>query len=200
MTSHLSCLVVLAHPSPTSLCHVLAADAVSASTASGLNSSLIDLYDEDYDPRLTQAERASYYSSHFQGDENLVYAQQLLRCKRLVLVFPVWWYGLPAILKGYLDRTLAPGIAFDHRPNHGRPRPLLVNLESVFILTTLNASWWGDRLHMRHPVKKMIKTSMIRTCAPRAKTSYLPLYQADRANEQKIEAYRSRIRKSLAKK
>ena len=55
--------------------------------------------------------------------------ERLLRCKGLVLVFPTWWYGMPAMLKGYIDRVWLPGVAFELED--GRTMPLLQQHRAV---------------------------------------------------------------------
>ena len=70
----------------------------------------------------------------------------------LILVFPQWWFNFPAILKGFFDRVLAPGVAFSHDASGGRILPRLSNIELLWALTTTGSPWWIVQLYMGNPV------------------------------------------------
>ena len=111
----------------------------------------------------------------------------------LVLVFPTWWFGMPAILKGWIDRVFAPGIAFDHASDFGPIKPRLTNLKKVVVITTLGSPAWIDWLIMRRPVRGILKTAVFGLCAPQAKFRMLSFYQAEHPSGFRIEHFRKRI-------
>jgi NAD(P)H dehydrogenase (quinone) len=100
----MNCLLVIAHPLPQSLCTTLAAQAADTLRAAGHAVQIEDLYASGFAPALTPAERASYYAGPY--DARAVQAQidRLLWAQGLVLLFPTWWFGMPAMLKGWFDR------------------------------------------------------------------------------------------------
>src|SRR5271169_6797345 len=110
--------VVFAHPSPASFAAAVRDRVVSALVAQGHDVDELDLYAAGFDPVLTPAE----WAAHVQGAAHLTgagsEAERLRKADALVLVFPTWWFGLPAILKGWFDRVWAPGVAF-HLPAGG---------------------------------------------------------------------------------
>src|SRR5690606_24132960 len=116
---------------------------------------------EGFDPRLTAAERAAYYAAphHHSGIE--AHAEALRTAEMLVLAFPTWWFGPPAMLKGWIDRVFAPGVAFDHGQGFGPIVPRLETLRRAVAITTLGSPWWVDRFVMRRPVRRMLKTAVI---------------------------------------
>jgi NAD(P)H dehydrogenase (quinone) len=136
-------VVVLAHPLKNSLCAHLASLTASLITDAGHDLRIVDLYERNFDPRLTSSERRSYYAEH---DARAVAedAEALRTADVLVLIFPTWWFGLPAILKGWIDRVFVPGVAYDHAPDFGRMIPKLTQLQSCFAITTLGSPWWID--------------------------------------------------------
>src|SRR5690349_4935711 len=84
----------------------------------------VDLYAERFDPVMSRQERLDYLNT--ERNERLVqrYDDQLAAAEALVLVYPSWWYGMPAMLKGYFDRVWLPGVAFDvTAKRHGEDRP-----------------------------------------------------------------------------
>lgn len=195
----LNCLVVVAHPLPGSLNRHFADIAVAELTAAGHKVTLLDLYESEFDPRLTSAERNSYYSERFDAAALNAHAALLREAELLVLVFPTWWFGLPAILKGWVDRVFSPGIAFDHGADFGPIRPLLYKLRNVVAITTLGSPWWVDRLVMRRPVRRVLKWGLFGTCAPRASFAMLSLYAAEKPQQPRIVRFVGKIRRQLRK-
>jgi putative NADPH-quinone reductase len=149
----MKCLVVIAHPVTDSLCHALAQSAIQALSEAGHTVEIEDLYATEFPPALTSAERLSYYTPSF--DAAAVQAQigRLLAADALVLVFPTWWFGFPAILKGWFDRVWAPGVAYDHASDLGPIRPRLHKLRHALAITSLGSPWWVDRLLLRQPAE-----------------------------------------------
>jgi len=196
----MTALVVFAHPLRGSLCGRLADIATETLAEAGHEVELIDLYAEDFDPRLSAAERRGYYADDPHGSSAVArHAAALARAEALVFVFPTWWFGPPAIMKGWIDRVFAPGVAFDHGKDFGPIVPKLRDLRRAAVVTTLGTPWWVDRLAMRRPVRRMFATAVIGGCAPRARLSYLPLYSAERPQPERIAAFEQRVRNELSR-
>jgi len=123
----------------------------------------------------------------------------LLSAEALVLVFPTWWFGFPAILKGWFDRVWAPGIAYDHASDLGPIKPRLRCLRRALAVTSLGAPWWVDRLVMWQPIKRILSTALIGTCAPDCRFEMLSLYKAEKLASAEVGAFCARIRKRLLK-
>ena len=104
---------------------------------------------------------------------------------------------MPAILKGWIDRVFAPGIAFDHASDFGPIKPRLTNLKKVVVITTLGSPAWIDWLVMRRPVRRILKTAVFGLCAPQAKFSMLSLYKAENPPDQRIEHFRKVLIRAL---
>jgi putative NADPH-quinone reductase len=103
-------LILLCHPFERSFCHALA-DAVRRGVESVADSVVFhDLYAEAPDPLLTGAELARRFSL----DEQIQrYSDEVVRSDTLFVVHPDWWSAAPALLKGWIERVLRPGIAYD---------------------------------------------------------------------------------------
>jgi NAD(P)H dehydrogenase (quinone) len=115
-------LIVTAHPDPDSLTHHLAArlrDALPAGTVE-----TADLAAEGFDPRFTLADRQTYRTGTDALADVVAEQQRIDRATDLVLVFPVWWWSVPAVLKGWIDRVFVNGWAFDVDPDGGIRRAL----------------------------------------------------------------------------
>jgi NAD(P)H dehydrogenase (quinone) len=193
-------LVVLAHPVPGSLNHQLCDDACSQLAAAGHAVTRLDLHEENFDPRLSRVEREAYHSDDLPADPALARHHVLLRqAEVLVLVFPTWWFGPPAILKGWFDRAFSPGIAFRHTPDFGPIEPALTKLRHVVIVTTLGSPWWVDRLVMQRPVRRQIGRALVGACAPRAKVSYLPFHLAENPAPERLARFRRKLAARLVR-
>ena len=156
-----------------------------------------DLYAERFEPALTAAERASYYSNRYESSDVAQQVSRLEEAEALILLFPTWWFGFPAMLKGWFDRVWGPGIAYDHAVDFGPIEPRLSNLKQVLVVTTLGSPWWVDRLVMHQPVKRVIKRALLGTCTRKSKLRFLTLYNSEKLSEQTISAFKNRIEKAL---
>lgn len=192
-TRDMKVLVVRAHPLASSLNARLTDHIVGHLAKRGHEVVLKDLYDEDYDPRLSAAERARYYETPFADSSGL------RKIDGLVLCFPTWWFGPPAMLKGWIDRSFLPGVAYDHHPDKAAILPRLDRLQSVLAVTTLGSPWFIDRLIMGRPVRKTLKWGVVKTCAPRARFDMLSLYNVETATENTITGFEARVTRACGR-
>jgi putative NADPH-quinone reductase len=193
----MKCLVVVAHPLPESLCCGLAASAVEALRAAGHEVWLEDLYRDEFAAALTAAERASYYGRPYDSSAVQPRIDRLVSAEGLVVCFPTWWFGFPAILKGWFDRVWAPGATYDHADDFGPIRPRLRNLRRTLVVTSLGAPWWVDWLVLRRPVRRVLKTAILGACAPACKFDMLTIYKAERLRRTQVERLSARMKAKL---
>ncbi|GAA2422429.1 NAD(P)H oxidoreductase [Actinomadura vinacea] len=121
-------LLVLAHSRSTSLTARAADRARRRLERGGFTVDLLDLHAEDFDPRMTIEDEPAWtdpgkgYSAGTEAHMRRIEAADVI-----VVVFPVWWFGLPAILKGWIDRVWNYGFAY------GRSTPRLHGKRIVWI-------------------------------------------------------------------
>jgi NAD(P)H dehydrogenase (quinone) len=106
-------LVVTAHPDIASLSHAVARTVLDGVISSGHSAELADLAAEGFDPRFTQHDLAVHRREVAQSPEILAEQARLDRADALVLVYPVYWWSMPALLKGWIERVFANGWAYD---------------------------------------------------------------------------------------
>ena len=189
--------LLIAHPAVDSYCAALAARARDTLEREGHEVREIDLYRDNFDPRLSATERRSYFCDY---DASAVasYVDTLRWADGLVFVFPQWWLNMPAILKGYFDRVWAPGVAFSHELASGRILPLLTGVQRFCVITTFGSPWWAVEIYMRNPVHVQLKRGLAAACAPKARFRMLSLYDMDRATPQKRERFLDRVEREMA--
>ncbi len=105
-------LVVYCHPDPQSFTAAVRDRAVSTLRRSGHDVRVTDLYAEGFDPLFSAEERQRHLEP---GPDPSVahHAADLQWCERLVLIYPTWWSGQPAMLKGWIDRVWVRDVAWD---------------------------------------------------------------------------------------
>lgn len=190
-------LLILAHPLWDSYTAKVASTARESLVASGHEVDWLDLYQEDFDPRLTDAERASYFAESYDGSAVAPLIARLQAAEGIVLVFPQWWFGFPAILKGYFDRVFAPGVAFAHG-KAGGILPRLTNIRLVYALTTTGSPWWMVRLVLGDPVRRVLKRGLASMCAKGVDVRMLSLHDMDRIGDGKRLLHLERVRRLMA--
>jgi NAD(P)H dehydrogenase (quinone) len=195
----MKCLVVVAHPLRDSLCHTLAAKAADTLRTAGHVVVIEDLYASGFGAALTGAERASYYGSPYDAAAVQPEVARLLAAEALVLCFPTWWFGFPAILKGWFDRVWGPGIAYDHAGDLGLIKARLPGLRKVLAVTSLGSPWWVDRFVLRRPVRRVLKSAILGTCAPACEFDMLSIYKAERLDAEQVRRFAARVAKALAR-
>lgn len=112
-------LIVTAHPDPDSLSHAIAARVGEGVSQSGPGNSyeIADLAAEGFDPRFTTADLA-VHRTHAPPPADVAAEQARIdRADALVLIYPVYWWSMPGLLKGWIDRVFANGWAYDEGPD-----------------------------------------------------------------------------------
>lgn len=130
-------LVVLGHPQPGSFNHSLAERVVSTLEACGHEVAFHDLYAEGFDPLMTAAEIASDGPV---APEIARHCEELTAAEGIVVVHPNWWGQPPAVLKGWIDRVVLPGVAYrfvEGDSGEGVPEGLL-KAKTAVVLNTSN--------------------------------------------------------------
>ena len=183
-------LVLYAHPVETSFNATLHRTIVERLTAKGHQVDDLDLYAENFDPRLTRAERLAYHEPRSPHDAVDTYVRRLLSAEALVLSFPVWNYGFPAILKGFFDRVFLPGVSF--RMVDGKATPSLHNICKVAAVTTYGGSWFRATL-MGNPPKKLVSRMLRLTVKPGASVTYLAHYSMNLSTPESRERFMAKV-------
>ena len=191
----MKCLLVIAHPRSGSLNATLAEAAAKALRDNGHEVVVRDLYGQGFAPALTASDLTFFQAFETPQDVSGEIAE-LLAAEILVLVFPTWWFAMPAMLKGWFDRVWAPGVAFDPLDN-GALRPRLTGLRACVAITTLGSPWWVDRLVLRRPVRAVLKNAILAVCAPQARLSFLSFYKSEKLAPEQVDAMRQRVATAL---
>ena len=136
-------LNVVAHPKPGSFTHALARRFEDGVTAAGHSFERADLYAEGFDPVMTARDMEQFVGREMPGPI-LAEQDRVERADALCLIFPVWWFSMPAMMKGWLDRVWSAGWAYawQHDPKGSllKPRPCTL-LVPVGAYAQMEAEW-----------------------------------------------------------
>ena len=185
-------LVVYCHPNPQSFTAAVRDTVIARLEAAGAEVRLFDLYAQGFDPRLTAVDFDAYEDEAINctGIEDEVAA--LRWCDTLIFVYPTWWYGLPAMLKGWLDRVLVPGVAFAMPDAQGNIKPCMTHITRLGVFTTCGASFWLTRF-IGAPGKRTLMRGLRLLCAKRCRTVFAAHYLMDSSTDDSRSAHLMRV-------
>lgn len=187
-------LLIHAHPVEESFSAALKNEALRVLVAAGHSVEVCDLYARGFDPVLSREERLSYHDLDRNREPVADYVDQVLRAEAIVLVYPVWNFGFPAILKGYFDRVFLPGVSF--RMREGKVVPNLQRVRRLVAITT----YGGSRLRaflVGDPPRKLVCRVLRALIAPTGRLSYLALYDMNRIDAAGRSAFVARVTAQL---
>ena len=190
--------MVYAHPDPGSFSAAVLATVTAGLDARGAEVRVRDLYAEGFEPRLSAEELSRYLD---EGPNRASAAREIADlewCDTLIFVYPTWWYGLPAMLKGWLDRVMVPGVAFRLPPPEGGAiRPGLRNVTTLAAFTSGGASRWLTAL-MGAPGRRTLLRGVRSCCARGCRTAFAMHYGMDRSTDESRAAHLRRVARKVA--
>ena len=186
-------MVLFAHPCPESFSAALHGRVVETLEGRGWDVDDCDLNAEGFSPVLTEAERRGYHEEPENIGPVAEYVERVRSAEALVMVFPVWNFGYPAILKGFLDRVFLPGVSF--KLEDGKVKPNLTHIRRLAAVTTYGGNRFRATL-VGDPPRKCVTRAVWHVCRPR-KMRYLALYDMNRASDAKRGAFLNRVSREM---
>jgi NAD(P)H dehydrogenase (quinone) len=184
-------LVVYAHPLGTSFNAALHAQVLATLLARGHEIDDCDLYTESFDPVLNAEDLLSYNDTPANRRRVAPYVDRLLAANGLVLMYPVWNEGFPAIMKGFLDRVFLPGVSFI-KDRDGAVRPALLNINKLGAVCTYGADRLAT-LMMGDPPRRVVKRLLRAMTGHHVRCDYLALYDMNRTTPAKRASFQDRV-------
>ena len=169
-------VVVVAHPDPNSFNHAIASTACSALSANGHEVTVLDLYAEEFRTAMSPAER---------------HAEIVKQAEALVFVYPTWWSTTPAILKGWLERVMVPGVGFVFDEHH-HVRRGLTRVRCVVGISTYGARWMQVKAVHDNGRRMLLRALRLNT-AMLTRRSWLGLYAIDTRTAEQRAAFLRRV-------
>ena len=184
-------VILQGHPNTESYCHALAKAYEEGAIASGAEVEFIDIPTLEFDPILHKGDHNA------QPEEpDLVKAREAIgKADHLVLFWPSWWASMPALTKGFFDRTFIPGFAFRYDGKQGEK---LLKGKTASCFVTMDAPCWFYRFFQGAPGSKMVKNGILGFCGIKTKGfTYIP--QVLKMDQAKREQWLEKVRQAGSK-
>ena len=184
-------LVIYAHPLETSFVSAAHARIVETLRAGGHSVDDLDLYAEKFNPVMSREQMRAYVDTKANTREVELYVERLLAAEALVLVFPVWFDGLPAILQGYFQRVFLPGVSI-RIDEAGLFHPNLRNIRRMAAVSAYGESR-RDVALKRDPPRRFVRDNIGALIDPNGRFEYLPLYDMNFTTASRRAAFLKRV-------
>ncbi|WP_059104791.1 NAD(P)H-dependent oxidoreductase [Shouchella shacheensis] len=147
-------IIVYAHPNnKTSFNAEILKTTKETFQQKGKTSELIDLNQEQFNPILNQEELSLYDQGAFVEESVRQYQTIIQNSDEIVLIFPIWWYGLPTILKGFFEKVFLPGFAFEFGEEGSERLVPLLTIQKTTVITTSEAKTTELRQKYGNPIE-----------------------------------------------
>jgi len=193
-------LVVFCHPTHESFTGAVLERVLAGLTGAGHEIRLTDLYAAGFTPELTREELVDYRFDHRHAPDRRPdidqAADDLHWAEALVLVYPTWWSGQPAMLKGWFDRVWVKGVAFDLPEGATRVRPLLRNIRRIVVVTSHGSSKFVNAVEGETGKRAAFRSLRV-LCSRRCRTKWIALYGIDNASAGRRHDFLVRAERSM---
>jgi NAD(P)H dehydrogenase (quinone) len=190
-------LHVYCHPLEESFHRALRDEVAAGLAEAGHAVDMLDLYGENFDPVLSADARRHYHDTSRNQRGLETHVARLQAADALVVQFPTWAFGAPAMLKGFVERLFMPGVAFDIG-DPARVRPLLGNIRKLAGVVTYGRPRWMA-LYVGDPPRKFVTRYLRWFVDRRASVKYLALYHMNVADDARRKAFMARVRHVMAR-
>ncbi|AUC16114.1 NAD(P)H dehydrogenase [Tenacibaculum sp. SZ-18] len=180
-------LIINGHPDEESFNSALSESYYQGAKLSNTQVEVINLRDLKFNPSLQFG-----YRKRTELEPDLkVAVEQIKNTDHLVWVFPIWWGGMPAILKGFIDRTFLPGITFEIKEGKFQPKKLLKRKTARLIITSDSPRWYY-RVFINRPVINQFKKAILGFCGVKpTKVTYISVIK--HSNIKQREAWLQKV-------
>jgi putative NADPH-quinone reductase len=188
-------LVVFCHPTHESLVGAALERSITGLERAGHEVRVCDLYAKGFRAEMSADERLTHKTPGVAA-ELRPYADDLAWAEALVLVFPTWWSGMPAMLKGWIDRVWVAGVAWEPSDEATRIRGRLRNIRRIIAVTTHGSSKLINALE-GETGKRTVTRTLRSMCSWRTRTTWCALYGVDTGDRGQRERFLGRVERTM---
>lgn len=156
-------VIVFNHPYEKSYCNAILKAVIRGLEKAQHEIDLVHLDNDGFNPTMTKSDLKAFVEHKPVDPQVIDYNNRLEKADHLMFIFPIWWDLMPASTKGFIDRVLTPGVVYDHHSRGFGLVPLLKNLKSVTIITTMNKPKLMYSLMIGNLIKKAMLNNVFRT-------------------------------------
>lgn len=190
-------VLVVANPNPQSFSHAVAQRVEAGLQRSGHDVIVHDLYAEGFRAAMSADEHAAYQGDHPVLDPLVQqHIDDIKGAHTIVFIYPTWWSSLPAILKGWFERVMVPGVGFVFNEQN-KVRPGLTNVRRLVGITTYGSKWQYIKT-INDNGKRTVKRALRMSTGWGTKSTWLPLYGMDTISPAKREEFLAKVERMAA--
>ncbi|PVD49315.1 NADPH:quinone reductase [Terrimonas sp.] len=156
-------VIVFNHPYEGSYCNAILKAVTKGLQKANHEVDLMHLDKDGFNPVMSEADLKAFIDHKPIDPQVIDYHERLKKADHIIFIFPIWWDLMPATTKGFVDRVLSPGVVYNHHPRGFGLVPLLKNLKSVTIITTMNKPKIMYSLLIGNLIRKAMLRSVFKT-------------------------------------
>ncbi len=190
-------LLVSCHPRRDSFTAHLAERALAGLERAGHDATHLDLYADGFRAAMSRQERTAYHGEHPVSDPMVAEHVELAKSVEvMVFVYPTWWAGLPAMLKGWLERVMVPGVGFRFDEKSGKARPNLTNVKRVVGVSTYGSPRWYVSL-VNDNGRRTLMRALRLSCGFPTRGGWHGFYAIDSSTDEERAAFADRVESAM---
>lgn len=155
--------IVFNHPNENSYCNAILNAVTKGLQQANHEIDLMHLDNDGFNPTMSKPDLKAFVEHQPIDPQVIDYNERLKKTDHLIFIFPIWWDLMPALTKGFVDRVLSPGVVYDHHQRGFGLVPLLKNLKSITIITTMNKPKIMYSLLIGNLIRKAMLRSVFKT-------------------------------------
>lgn len=150
-------VIVFNHPYEGSYCNAVLDSVIRGLQQAKHDTDIIHLDKDGFNPVMTARDLKAFRDKQPIDQKVIEYKTRLERADYLVFIFPIWWELMSAMMKGFIDKVIFPGIAYDYAEgSNTRMKPLLTNIKGITVITTMNTPRILYRIVFGNPIQKAL--------------------------------------------
>lgn len=154
-TKSMKVVIVFNHPYDGSYCNSILQSVKNGIAKGNHEVDLIHLDKDNFNPIMTSADLKAFRDKAPVDPKVREYDDRIKDANHLVFIFPIWWELMPALMKGFVDKVIFPGVAYDYKDaSNTFMKPLWTKLKGVTVITTMNTPGWAYWLIFGNAIKK----------------------------------------------
>lgn len=150
-------VIVFNHPYEGSYCNAILNSVICGLQQAKHETDIINLDKDGFNPVMTAQDLKAFRDKKAIDPKVIEYKQRLEKAGHAIFIFPIWWELMPAMMKGFIDKVIFPGVAYDYiNGSNTRMKPLLTNIKGVTVITTMNTPKILYRIIFGNPIQKAL--------------------------------------------
>ena len=191
-------LVVFNHPYEGSYCNAILKSVKAGLKKGGHEIDVIHLDEDGFNPVMSREDLKGFVQHKPVDPMVFNYKDRLEKADHLIFIFPIWWELMPAMTKGFIDKVIFPGLAYDYKESGLGMRPLLKNLKGVTMITTMNTPGVVYKYLFGNAIKKSLMTGTFAKMGYKNR-KWISLNMVKMVSKEKREKWLDRIENRFAK-